>query len=359
MVLSDSKIDNIKKLKNEKVGNYNDVNLSDDFKIEVSYENYTDIDKLYNALFENKVTAIILEDSLKELAVEANSEYGTKTKSIYTIKVKEKSSVVVKNVDVTGKPFNVYLSGIDTYGEITSKSRSDVNIVVSVNPLEHKMLLTAIPRDYYVNLHSKKGYRDKLTHAGIYGVDESIATIEDLLGIDINYYVKVNFTSVIDIVNILGGITVDSERSFTSVSGYYFKKGINNLDGERALAFVRERYAFQDGDRQRGRNQETVIKALIAKATSPSMLLKYDSLLSKMSNKIETNIPQKELLSLVKMQLSNNQAWDIKTNNLDGANALQYTYTYPHQKLYVMIPNDKNLEEAKENMKEILGEQNG
>lgn len=359
VVLADSDYKKIKKLNNESIGYY-EVDSIDNYKLKISpnYVPYADINKLYLALFGKKVSAIIIEDSLKSLAEENNPNYISKTRVLSNFYVKEESTAVVKEVDVTKKPFNLYMSGIDTFGSISSVSRSDVNIVITINPLNHKILLTAIPRDYYVKLHSKNGYRDKLTHAGIYGVDESIATIEDLLNIDINYYAKVNFTSVIDIVNSLGGINVYSEHNFTSVNGLKFKQGYSLMNGEYALAFARERYAFSDGDRQRGRNQEAVIKALVEKATSPAILLKYDTLLSKMSSKVETNMPQKVILSLIKYQLSNNVKWEIETNNLDGANALQYTYTYPHQKLYVMMPNQDNLTKVKNKLQEMLGESN-
>lgn len=359
VTLLDSDLKKVKNLKEQSVGYYN-IDSKDNYKLKVNvdYVPYADINKLYLALFNKKVSAIIIEDSLKALAEENNENYITKTKVLHKFYIEEKSTAVAKEIDVTKKPFNIYMSGIDTYGSIASVSRSDVNILITINPNTHKILLTAIPRDYYVKLHSKNGYRDKLTHAGIYGVDESISTIEDLLGIDINYYAKVNFTSVIDIVDALGGVTAYSERSFTSVDGQQFQKGNINMNGEKALAFARERYAFGDGDRQRGRNQEALIKALVEKATSPAILLKYDTLLTKMQSKIETNIPQKVILSLIKMQLSNNVKWEIENNNVDGSNSFQYTYSYPHQKLYVMLPDEKNLEKVKNNINIMLGEVN-
>ncbi|MBR1376431.1 MAG: LCP family protein [Bacilli bacterium] len=357
LVLSGSDYNKLKELNNQKIGYYvSDERANDKLKIDVKFEKYEDISKLYNALFDKKVSAIIIEDSLKKLAEEENETYLSKTRTIYNYHIKEESTTVAKTVDVTKKPFNIYVSGIDTYGEIASVSRSDVNIVVTVNPSTHQVLLTSIPRDYYVKLHSKNGYRDKLTHAGIYGVDESISTIEDILKIDINYYLKVNFTSVVDIVDALGGVTVSSDYAFTSVEGYKFQKGINNMNGEYALAFVRERYAFAEGDRQRGKNQEAVIKALIGKATSPAILLKYDTILTKLSNKVETNIPQKAILSLVKMQLSNNVEWVVESNNLDGSNSMEYTYSYPNSKLYVMIPSNDSIEKAKARINEVSGD---
>lgn len=355
VVLKEDNYNKIRDLKNEKIAYIDNLDkIKQNISVQVIYNECSDVNKLYLSLFNNQVKGIIVENSLKSLAEENNSNYATKTKVIYTFSVEEKSEVVVKEVDVTKKNFNIYISGIDTYGSISSVSRSDVNIIATVNPIQHKILLTSIPRDYYVKLHSKIGYRDKLTHAGIYGVDESISTIEDLLGIDINYFIKVNFTSVVDIVDILGGINVYSDYAFTSMNGTTFSKGYNNLNGEKTLSFVRERYAFNDGDRQRGRNQEAVIKALIKKVTNPSILLKYDTLLEKISSKIETNIPEKDILALLKMQINDNINWEIETNNLDGQNSSNYTYSYPNQKLFVMEPNVKSIEMSKTKIKELI-----
>ena len=187
------------------------------------------------------------------------TDFYSLVRSIYTFKIKINVKDVSKDVDVLNDTFNIYLSGIDTYGEISSVSRSDVNIILTINPKTHQILLTSIPRDTYVQLSGTTGYKDKLTHAGIHGVEKSISTIEEFLGIEINYYFKVNFTSVIDIVNTLGVVNVYSEYTFTSKDGYNYTKGYNYMNGAQALSFVRERYAFSEGDIQRGKNQQAMI----------------------------------------------------------------------------------------------------
>ena len=359
ITINDSNISKLKDIGGKKIGYYE--GNSKVLKRIKSSEliEYEDLSKLYTDLFDQKIDAILIEQSMKDLADENNSNYSKRTKVIYVYKEKEKSATSAKIVDVTSKPFIIYLSGIDTEGEVSSVSRSDVNIVITINPITHKILLVSIPRDYYVKLHSKNGYKDKLTHAGIYGVDESIKTIEDILDIDINYYVRVNFTSVRDIVDTLGGITVTSDYDFTStVDGRKFTKGINNLDGQGALDFARERYSFKDGDRQRGRNQEEVIRALLDKVTNPKILFKYNQLLSKLSSKVDTNISDNELFALAKLQLNQGIKWELESCNLDGSNSMEYTYSYPQQKLYVMIPGKDSIETAKDKISEYLGDNN-
>ena len=359
IVLSDSNYSKKSDMSGRKIGYY-EGNQQVLKKIKSSeLIEYDDLSKLYHDLLDQKISAILVEQSMKDLADENNENYSKRTKVIYTYKAKEKSATSAKIVDVTSKPFIIYLSGIDTEGEVSSVSRSDVNIVVTINPNTHKILLVSIPRDYYVKLHSKNGYKDKLTHAGIYGVDESIKTIEDILDIDINYYVRVNFTSVRDIVDTLGGITVNSDYDFTStVDGRKFTKGINNLDGQGALDFARERYSFKDGDRQRGRNQEEVIRALVEKVTNPKILFKYNQLLTKLGSKVDTNISSDELFSLARLQLNQGIKWSIESCNLDGSNSMEYTYSYPQQKLYVMIPNKDSIDTSKAKINEYLGDNN-
>lgn len=275
------------------------------------------------------------------------------TRVIYTFSIDLELAQVVKDVSVTEKTFNVYISGIDTYGNIASVSRSDVNIVATVNPETKQVLLTSIPRDYYVQLHGTTGLRDKLTHAGVYGVDKSISTIEDLLDIEINYYFKFNFTSVIDIVNKIGGVDVYSEYTFTSKNGYHYTKGYNHVDGKAALAFVRERKAFNAGDRQRGRNQQAMIDAMARKCMTPKILTKYSSLLNSLQKSFVTNMPAERISSLVKMQLEDGGDWTISSFGLTGRDSRQYTYSYSGQPLYVMVPFQNSIDDAKDLIKRV------
>ena len=354
LVLKDSGYSDISELDGEKLGYYDnkldepkEILSKIEEKISIDSVLYNDLDETVDALMNKKVKMIVLEESYIKM-LDEESNFSSMIKSIYEFKIKIEVKDVSKDTDVTAEPFNIYLSGIDTYGEVSSVSRSDVNIVITVNPKTHQVLLTSIPRDTYVQLSGTTGYKDKLTHAGIYGVEKSISTIEELLDIEINYYFKVNFTSVIDIVNTLGGVNVYSEYSFTSMDGYNYKKGYNYVNGEQALSFVRERKTFALGDIQRGKNQQAMIEALIRKCISPDIISKYSSLLDSVNGKFATNMPVSRLMNLVKMQLEGNYKWTVTSNYISGTDGSEYTYSYPTQKLYVMIPDDDSILNAKE-----------
>ena len=359
VVLKNSKFNKIEDIKSKKVGYYKktigalDANEKLKEKVKVKYKSYTEPKTMLEDLDNKNISAILVEDSIKSIMEEENAEFNNKYKVIYTFKIKVKSESTVKDVDVSKKPFVLYLSGIDTYGEISSVSRSDVNIVLVANPKTKQVLLISIPRDYYVQLHDTTGYKDKLTHAGIYGVDMSVKTLEDLLSVDINYYFKVNFTSVIDIVDVLGGLDVYSDYTFVSYSGYSFKAGYNSVNGEEALDFVRTRKAFTEGDRQRGKNQQALIDAIIQKATSKSIITKYNSLLDAINGKYQTNMPSKKIMSLIKMQLNDMAKWNVTSYGLEGKDSSNYTYTY-NQLLYVMEPVEESVEQAKDLIQQVL-----
>lgn len=323
-------------------------------KVDVTFDTYDNLEDISKELIDKKIEVIILEDSMLSMIKEDNPEFEAAIKVIYTFKIKIKSDNEAKEVNVVVEPFNIYITGIDTYGDISSVSRSDVNIVMTVNPKTKQVLLTSIPRDYYVELHGKKGSRDKLTHAGIYGTDMSISTIEDLLGIEINYYLKVNFSSFVDIIDAFGGVEVYSKYSFTSIDGYKYSEGYNKMNGEEALSFARERKAFSEGDRQRGADQQAVIEAVIKKMSNKSVLTKYDSLLKSIDGKFQTNMSSKEIKSLIKMQLNDMASWNVTSIGLDGSNGKGITYSGGNQELYVMIPNWDTVDEASSTIKAVL-----
>ena len=360
LVLKESNYDKIENLKNKNItllkNSENETKVIEYLNNEISFNllERNDIMTIKESLYNKESDAIVIEDSYITLIEELDSEFINKTKVIHSFSIKNKLEDISKNVDVTKDPFAIYVSGIDTYGKISSVSRSDVNMVVVVNPKTYQILLVSIPRDYYVKLHGTTGYNDKLTHAGMYGVEMSVQTIEDLLEMDINYYFKVNFTSLIDIVDALGGIDVYSEYSFDSEVGYYFYKGYNSINGKQALAFARARHAFIDGDRQRGKNQQAVIEAVIRKASSKAIITKYDSLLDALEGKFQTNLEAREITSLAKLQLDKMPKWNIKSISLNGSDSSDYTYTYSSGKLYVMIPNGDSIKEAKENIQKVL-----
>lgn len=295
-------------------------------------------------LLSGESTAILLSNLHKEQYQEENKGFSDKVKILATIEVetKHKENEVVTIKPVSEDVMTIYISGIDTYGGINLRSRSDVNMLVTVNKKNHEILLTSIPRDYYVQLHDTYGYKDKLTHAGIYGVNMSVQTIQDFMGIDINYYVRVNFSTLEAVVNSIGGVDVYSDITFRPLhhKAVVIKQGMNHMDGKTALAFARERYAYQDGDRHRVRNQQEVLKAIISKATSDvSILTRYTTLLNNVSGYFQTNVDMNEVAKIVKIQLDEMPSWTIKQYSLDGTGSKQPTHSMGATPLYVMIPN--------------------
>lgn len=259
--------------------------------------------------------------------------------------------------NIAKHPFVVYLSGVDTVNptEIKDKALSDVNIIVVVNPKQKRILMVSTPRDYYVALDGDPNKMDKLTHAGSRGIECSMRTLEALYDIEFNYYAKVNFKSVVDIVDAVGGVTVHSDFNFSSYASftektYYFKKGDNDLIGDSALAFARERESFSRGDRQRGIHQQVLIKAVVEKAISPSMLIpsKIEQMLQAVSNNTKTNFAEKEIKKLISYQMSTmGKAWEFESMSVDGKGDSAYTYSYPRQALYVMRPDMETVNAAK------------
>ena len=262
---------------------------------------------------------------------------------------------------ITKEPFVVYLSGVDTRGELTEKSRSDVNILAVVNPTTKRVALINTPRDYYVDLAGTDS-KDKLTHAGLYGVETSMATLGNLYGIDVNHYIRINFTGFINIIDALGGVDVYSDQAFTSVGspGYYdpttFVEGWNHLDGKAALAFARERHAFASGDIQRGINQMKVIDAMLNKIKSPALLVGFSKIMDAAADCFVTSLSQDQISALVRMQLSDFADWDIQSYTVTGSSGSSTKcYSAKGQKLYVMLPDDSSIAKAKEMIASVLG----
>lgn len=366
LVLKDSDYNKIEDLKDKNVGflknklDYeNKVKERIDSKVDSNLIELTDAHSLKEKLYNQEIEAMVIEDSYISILKEEDEEFESKTRVIYTFSLKYKVEDISKDVNVTKDVFTIYIAGIDTYGTISSVSRSDVNMLATVNPKTHQVLLTSIPRDYYVQLHGTTGYKDKLTHAGIYGVDMSVKTLEDLLGIEINYYVRVNFTSVVKLVDALKGIDVYSEYTFNSNAGfeesdgYHFIKGYNRMNGDQALAFARTRHAFMAGDRVRGQNQQAVIEALIRKACTPAIITSYTSILDSLEGSFETNLSMDDITKLAKHQIDKMPSWSVTSNSLDGSDASEYTYSYSGQKLYVMKPNEDSITKAKDLLSKI------
>lgn len=361
LVLNDSEYNSLKDLNSKIIGhldnNYH-VGLDKTIKKiekEINFDSkiLVDINELVDSLINGEVDAIILEDAQISMLKEDNNNLFDKFKILEIFNIETEIKNEKENIDVINDSYNILITGVDTYGNITKVSRSDVNMVISINPKDNKILLTSIPRDYYVYLSNFSSY-DKLTHAGIYGIETSIMAIEDLLDIDINYYVKVNFTTLIDIVDLLDGIQVTSKYEFTSIDGYHYNKGINYLNGEEALSFARERKAFSEGDRIRIENQQLVLKAIINKLLSSKIITNYNDLLKALNNKFLTNMKDEELTKLIKWQIDGMYNWDILNISLNGTDSYQYTYSYQKQLLYVMLPDEESVNTAKEKINSIM-----
>lgn len=295
--------------------------------------------------------AVLTVAYLDELREGANNALYLELEVLATFRVKSNQAAAAKTN--LNEPFVIYISGIDTYGSISTTSRSDVNILAVVNPKTRTILFVNTPRDYYVQLNGTTGTKDKLTHAGLYGIDRSEKTLEDLYGIDINYNVKINFTSLEKIVNTVGGIEVDSEYNFSS-GGYSFAAGKNQLDGKQALAFSRERYSFEGGDRTRGQNQMRVLTALIGKISQPSVIVNYQSILNSLGGIMQTNMTSDDMTTLIRNQLDSMAKWNISSISVDGNGASQPTYSMGAQNLYVMIPDEASLTSAKNKINSVL-----
>lgn len=361
VVKKDSKYDKIEDLNDERVYIFQ---VEDDVKTEIQNKasivlkqesNLTDIG---NKLVNSDIEAILISSTQYSMLNDEIKDFKANTKVIYTAthKIEKKAEISNKNSknNIENGIFNVYISGIDTYGNINNVSRSDANILATVNTNTHEILLTSIPRDYYVTLHSKQA-KDKLTHSGIYGVSETVTTVEDLLNVDINYYVRVNFTTIIKLVDTLGGVDVYSDYDF-ECGGYSFTKGYNHIGGSAALVFSRERYSFAAGDNQRVKNQQHVIEAIIKKvANSTTILTKYTSILNSLEGSFQTNIEQSEISKLVKNQLENMSSWTVKSNSLTGTGSYGPTYSMGSQELYIMLPDSTSVQNAKSQIKAVMG----
>ena len=262
---------------------------------------------------------------------------------------------------ITKEPFVVYLSGVDNRGELTENARSDVNILAVVNPVTKQAALINTPRDYYVDLAGTES-KDKLTHAGLYGVETSMATLGNLYGVDVDHYIRINFAGFISIVDAIGGVDVYSDQAFTSVGspGYYdpttFAEGWNHLDGKSALAFARERHAFKTGDIQRGINQMKVIDAMANKLKSPTLLMSFSKLMDAAADCFVTSFSQEQISALVRMQLGDLASWDIQSYTVTGSGAKSSKcYSAKGQSLYVMKPDENSVNEAKALIAAVLG----
>ena len=337
--------------------------------VNLKIQEFDDSLTLVDALYAKEVQVLVINQSFLNSIKE---RYKTFTQDVRELENSEIETVVeepIAQTEVTTKPFNVYISGIDVYGKISQTSRSDVNIIATINPVTKKILLTSTPRDYYVPLYAKGGKSysggmpDKLTHAGIYGIDCSINTLEKLYDIDIDYYVRVNFTSLKKIVDLLGGVEVYSDYDFISDWGphgagthYKFKKGYNKVNGKKALAFCRERHHFANGDYQRGRDHQRMIEAILNKAMSPSILKNFSKLLKESKHMFQTSMSKDKIVSICNMQLNDMARWKISYANAEGSGAKKTTFSIRSTALYVCEPNYASVQKISKRIKRVMKE---
>ena len=337
--------------------------LNSEFGTEVQTKEYAGLTELADGILNGEVNAMLLNSGYLSVYedMDGYTDFSTKIKEVGTVDVEStiqsaEESTPVEPITTAngGKVYTIYLSGIDTRGEMTAKSRSDVNIIATVNTDTHEILLVSTPRDYFVPLSISGGAPDKLTHAGIYGIDVCMDTLGMLYDIDINYYFRINFGGFVKVIDALGGITVNSDYDFDSknILGYHFNKGENYVNGEQALIFARERYAFQEGDRQRGKNQMEVIRGVVKKALSPEILTSYSSILSSLDGCFGTNITYEEIAQILQQQLTNGGDWTIVSYSVNGTGATEKPYSMS-QKAYVMVPDYNTVDKAKSLMEKV------
>lgn len=320
---------------------------------------YDGVSDLADAVLTGESKAVIMNEDFADMIteIEGYENFSSEVREIASYEWKN----VVNSVDSDERKntvgddviFVMYLSGIDTFGAISSKSRSDVNILAVVNSYTHQILLVSTPRDYYVPLSVSNGIKDKLTHAGIYGIDVSIDTLEKLYDMNIDYYFRVNFSGFEALIDALGGITVQSEYSFDVEPSFHYTKGNNEVNGMEALAFARERHAFAEGDRQRGENQMAVITGVIQKLQTPAVLQNFTGLMDGVKGSFETDMPYNVLLKLVRNQLSAGTGWTVKSYTVDGTGSKASTYSIS-KPVYVMEPDKTTVEEANQMINQVL-----
>ena len=316
-----------------------------------------DMYSIYEGLMNKNLDGIIMKDSYINLIEDMYPDFSEKIEVLYAYTIDIPATKKREKVTKL-KPVNIYISGLDNNSDVVEASGlSDVNMILTINPNNKTLLITSIPRDFFVELHGVEGEKDKLTHTGVYGIEMSKTTLEDLFDIKIDYTVKVGFVSVINVVNLIGGIDIESDTAFWSYhyKGWYVEEGMNHMDGAHALAYARERYAYPDGDYHRVRNQQQVFEAIFNKIiTNKSMLYKYDTLLTELSNLYITDIPKEYVTLLIKSQISDMRSWKVIRQSVYGESFMTSCFTLPGWTVLAVEPNMDSVHEAKDKMEEVL-----
>lgn len=332
-------------------------NIKSEKGVELTVDPVDSYQSAYENLINGSSQAMVLNSSYSSLLELSHNDYESNLKTIYTYKIKKAIEDTAKTTDKN--VFNIYISGIDTSGAVSTVSRSDVNLILTVNMNTHKILITTTPRDSYVRIPDGGADQyDKLTHAGIYGIETSVKTLENLYDIPINYYARLNFTSFVKLINALGGVTVYNDQAFTSLHGNYnFGVGnINLTSGEEALGFVRERYSLEHGDYDRGNNQLKVIQAIVEKLTSFQSVSNYSDVISTLQDSIQTNMPLNTMMSLVNEQLDSGKTFIFSSQEVTGTGSTgQLTsYAMPNASLYMIQLDDASVAKASQAIKNVM-----
>ncbi|MDY5186566.1 MAG: LCP family protein [Streptococcus alactolyticus] len=332
-------------------------NIKSEKGVELTVDPVDSYQSAYENLINGNSQAMVLNSSYSSLLELSYNDYESNLKTIYTYKIKKAIEDTAKTTDKN--VFNIYISGIDTSGAVSTVSRSDVNLILTVNMNTHKILMTTTPRDSYVRIPDGGADQyDKLTHAGIYGIETSVKTLENLYDIPINYYARLNFTSFVKLINALGGVTVYNDQAFTSLHGNYnFGVGnINLTSGEEALGFVRERYSLEHGDYDRGNNQLKVIQAIVEKLTSFQSVSNYSDVISTLQDSIQTNMPLNTMMSLVNEQLDSGKTFIFSSQEVTGTGSTgQLTsYAMPNASLYMIQLDDASVAKASQAIKNVM-----
>lgn len=326
---------------------------------EVDTKEYDDWAKLVEALYMGDIQAIVFNEGFRGTMDDYYVTFSTDTKVLDYTEIEQNIEIAVPEKEITDESFTVFISGTDSAGKLGASGHSDVNIIATINPTTKQVLLVTTPRDSWVTLYYGDGTnsgtaKDKLTHSGNKGIACTMSTMEALYGVDIDYYVRLNFTGLEKLVDALGGIDVESDFAFTSYAQTHtYTKGINHMDGAAALIFARERHAFADGDFQRSRNQIKVIKAIADKALSVTMLTNYTGIMDAVSDVLATNVPQDQITKLIKMQLEDMKAWSIKSYTVTGATGEEYCLSVSASPLSIVKPDVNQIALAKAKMEAV------
>lgn len=312
-------------------------------------------DQLHDSLFNHQVDAILVNESYRVLLENIDETFSDNTRVIYYVETENKDKNMAHNGSVNDGVFNVLISGIDTYGDISTRSRSDVNMLMTVNMNQHKILLTGIPRDSYMPL-AMNGQYDKLTHSGIYGINETMQTIGNFLNVNIDYYYRVNFASLVNVVDVLGGIYVNSDQDLT-IGEYHYNQGSNYMNGAMALTFARERHSYSDGDQHRIQNQQEVMIGIINALISSDTLMNYQNILDHVEGTFDTNMSKDDLLTAIKKQMASMQGYAIERQYLTGQGKMTYgLYSMPNHNLYTLVVDETSRKTVSDKINEIMNQ---